>query len=316
MLLSIVIPIYNVEPYIERCLHSIFSQSESLQENQVEVIAVNDGTPDHSMDIVKDFALRHKNLHVINQENQGLSCARNAGLEKAVGKYIWFVDSDDCITTKALQQLLPWLSQTIDIIAFDIEIRQKEKIIYQSVFYKSRWRKHYNTIHPGNFFGKKVDVSICPKFLYRRDFLNENNIRFYPHILHEDTEINPRCFHYAQTMICIPVCAYIYMCRVAGSIMTSGFNFKSVTDCMLIIQNWEKEAEKCLSKSERDLFHDQISGMCYFILAIRNNSAQFQSFLEENKSVLKKKMVLNFIKSLPKYFSLGRCQRVFCGLLK
>lgn len=315
MLLSIIIPIYNVEPYIERCLHSIFSQSEALREDVVEVIAVNDGTPDRSMDIVEDFARRHQNLHIINQENQGLSCARNAGLDKAVGKYVWFVDSDDCITPIALRQLLPRLFQTVDIIAFDIEIKEKGKTIYQSIFLKSRWKRFYNTIQRGHFFGKKVGTGICPKFLYNRTFLYENHIRFYPHILHEDTEINVRCFHYAHSMVCVPVCAYTYVRRSSGSIMTNGFNIKSVIDRLLIIRSWEEEAEKCSSYNERAMFFDQISAMCQGLLTIKEKSKNYQDFLNKNSLVLKKKMMRCFIKSLPGYFSLGRCLRLVRGIL-
>lgn len=81
MLVSIIIPVYNVEQYIEQCLSSIYAQD--ISEDIFEVIAVNDGTPDNSMSIVKTIASQHKNLVIINQENQGLSVARNTGLDHA-----------------------------------------------------------------------------------------------------------------------------------------------------------------------------------------------------------------------------------------
>lgn len=80
--LSIIIPVYNVEKYVGKCLESIFSQLTSLQ-NEVEVIVVNDGTPDNSMTIVNGYR-KYNNLRIINQENQGLSAARNAGLKIAM----------------------------------------------------------------------------------------------------------------------------------------------------------------------------------------------------------------------------------------
>lgn len=100
MLVSIIIPIYNVEQYIEQCFTSIYAQD--ISEDIFEVIAVNDGTPDNSMSIVKTIASQHKNLVIINQENQGLSVARNTGLDHAKGEYIWFVDSDDWLTKDSL----------------------------------------------------------------------------------------------------------------------------------------------------------------------------------------------------------------------
>ena len=104
MLVSIIIPIYNVEKYIEQCFTSIYAQD--ISEDIFEVIAVNDGTPDNSMSIVKTIASQHKNLVIINQENQGLSVARNTGLDHAKGEYIWFVDSDDWLTKDSLSIVL------------------------------------------------------------------------------------------------------------------------------------------------------------------------------------------------------------------
>ena len=88
MLLSIIIPVYNVEHYIKTTLQSVFNQN--IDETSYEVIVINDGTPDNSMSIVTEFSKKHKNLSIISQDNQGLSCARNAGLQRAKGDYVWF----------------------------------------------------------------------------------------------------------------------------------------------------------------------------------------------------------------------------------
>lgn len=114
MKLSIIIPIYKVEKYIEQCLYSIYDQK--IDEFLFEVIAVNDGTPDNSMNIVKKYANKHKNLHVLNYENQGLSIARNLGLKKASGDYVWFVDSDDWLTNNSLSIVISHLSKNYDVL--------------------------------------------------------------------------------------------------------------------------------------------------------------------------------------------------------
>ena len=93
-LLSIVIPIYKVEKYIHQCLTSIFSQD--MDDLDFEVICVNDGTPDRSMEIVLDFASKHREIKVISQKNQGLSVARNVGLSQADGKYLATPAVDEC----------------------------------------------------------------------------------------------------------------------------------------------------------------------------------------------------------------------------
>ena len=93
--LSFIIPVYNVEKYIRTCIESIYQQD--LDENSFEVIIVNDGTKDRSMEMIADLIEQHSNIIVINQENQGLSVARNNGIIKAMGEYIAMIDSDDLI---------------------------------------------------------------------------------------------------------------------------------------------------------------------------------------------------------------------------
>lgn len=132
MLVSIIIPVYNVEQYIEQCLSSIYAQD--ISEDIFEVIAVNDGTPDNSMSIVKTIASQHKNLVIINQENQGLSVARNTGLDHAKGEYIWFVDSDDWLTKDSLSIVLDTIISypKIDVFA-TVLMMQYEKTIRQKL---------------------------------------------------------------------------------------------------------------------------------------------------------------------------------------
>lgn len=104
MKLSVIIPVYNVEKYVAKCLDSVLDQG--LDENEYEIIVVNDGTPDGSMEIVGKYAEKHKHIHIINKENGGLSSARNCGMEYAKGKYIYFIDSDDFLVSNSLKILV------------------------------------------------------------------------------------------------------------------------------------------------------------------------------------------------------------------
>lgn len=121
--LSIIIPIYNVEEFIEECLNSIILQvSESFP---IEIIVVNDGTPDNSMTIVNRIQTRIPNLfRIINQENQGLSMARNNGLRVAKGEYVWFVDSDDYLLSNALLKVKEYIEKYPNIDVFSSFLRQ------------------------------------------------------------------------------------------------------------------------------------------------------------------------------------------------
>lgn len=93
--LTIIIPVYNVEKYVGRCIESCLKQD--LSPKEYEILVVNDGSKDGSIDIVRRYARENENIRIIEQENAGLSAARNHGIKEARGEYLWFVDSDDDI---------------------------------------------------------------------------------------------------------------------------------------------------------------------------------------------------------------------------
>ena len=106
--ISFIVPVYNVEKYVKQCLDSILAQIGDFPGS--EIIVVNDGTKDNSMAIIEHLELEHSCIRVINQENGGLSRARNAGIEAAKGDYIWLVDSDDWLDKNALKILYQAMS--------------------------------------------------------------------------------------------------------------------------------------------------------------------------------------------------------------
>ena len=126
LLLSIIVPVYNVENYIRPCMESIFRQD--LDENTFEVIIVNDGTEDRSMEVIQDIIEQHKNITVLNQENQGLSVARNNGIAKAKGEYVLMPDSDDLLIENSLKPLLEKAIETrVDLVVADfIALKDQE----------------------------------------------------------------------------------------------------------------------------------------------------------------------------------------------
>lgn len=116
MFLSIVIPVYNAEKYIRQCLESCYDQD--LPVDDYELICINDGSKDHSLQILNDFAERYPNLTVVDQKNSGVSAARNRGIELAKAEYIWFVDSDDTIKPNCLGLLKAAAEDQCDIVTF------------------------------------------------------------------------------------------------------------------------------------------------------------------------------------------------------
>ena len=241
MLLSIIIPIYKVEKYIRGTLYSIYSQE--YDEREFEVICVNDGTPDSSMDIVDEFVRQHDNLHVINQMNQGLSCARNAGLKIAKGNYVWFVDSDDTIAKGSLNQLQDYIKKDdnqTEIWAFNmtrVQESSKNETVERVIL------KHRNSHLYGKCINKdqlihKVHIAPVQRFIFKRAFLDNYQLHFYPKILHEDKEFMVKAFFWARKIMLIDYSPYRYLVRTSGSIM-SDINMKSVYSKLMIIKSFE-----------------------------------------------------------------------------
>ena len=100
--ISIIIPVYNVEKYLVECLDSVCGQCN----DKTEVIAINDGSTDNSLKVLQNMQKKYPNLHILSQNNHGLGAVRNLGIRMAQGKYIYFLDSDDCLADGAMERCL------------------------------------------------------------------------------------------------------------------------------------------------------------------------------------------------------------------
>lgn len=222
MILSLIIPVYNVEKYISRCLLSCVNQD--ISKDDYEIIIINDGSTDKSIKIIERIIYNSINISLITQVNKGLSEARNAGLELAKGDYIWFIDSDDWIKENCLSQLCQSLSN-IDILALGyIESYENESLN----------KNHLLDVNVNS--GK--ELFMCNFFqnaqfyIYRKDFLIDNSLRFFPGIYHEDFEFTPKMLYYAEKVKVYKTPVYYFFKR-PNSITTS-FNPKRAFDLIKV----------------------------------------------------------------------------------
>ena len=194
MIISIIIPIYNVEKYLERCLKSIIKNNEP--QTGIEIIVVDDGSPDKSFEVAENLLKDSPNAHIIRQKNQGLGGARNTGIENAKGEYVWFIDSDDWISPNSLSILKNAIGkyEHPDLLMFRAaDVINDNEIIRQSPF--------PDKISSGiDIFCKGSLISCAPFQIIKRRVLDDNIIRFIPGIYHEDTEFMPRLAYYSQTV--------------------------------------------------------------------------------------------------------------------
>lgn len=231
MKLSIIIPVYNVEQYIGRCLQSCLCQPH-VTEADYELVIVNDGTKDNSMTIVEGMVHGMNNVIIVNQRNQGLSMARNAGLKAAKGDYVWFVDSDDWISENCLYEILNRLKQT-NVDALQLQYRN----VYAD---DSPCDEHYSiiegTINGREWMVKNTYFTAVQFMIYRREFLLQNNLFFYPNIYHEDNEIKPKIIYLANTCASYDKVAYNYFKGNTNSI-TAQLKLKNGTDLFVVMNS-------------------------------------------------------------------------------
>ncbi|MBP3816673.1 MAG: glycosyltransferase family 2 protein [Aeriscardovia sp.] len=215
MKVSIIVPFYNTEKYLKRCIESIMNQS--LQD--FELILVDDGSTDSSFEIAEGYC-KHDNVKIINQENRGVGAARNAGMDISTGEYISFVDSDDFIYTNYLQNLV----ELADAYGTDIAIAGREKRI-NDCFIKSKTPYQNMVINSTEairllLLGKYNTRPAWGK-LFKRELLA--NVRFVEGKIFEEVRFSADTFLAASKIILSNAETYVY-CARPGSIMTSDAN--------------------------------------------------------------------------------------------
>lgn len=226
VLISIVVPIYKVEAYIHKCIHSLINQTMS----NIEIILVDDGSPDRCPDICEEYAAKDKRIKVIHKVNGGPSDARNAGVKAAVGEYILFVDGDDYLELDACLRLYKYTGGKPDIVTGAARVVEKDRA---SIWAYSRELISRSAI-PGTEFLKyelKHGLFFLTVWmnLYRTEFLAQNNLCFKYGIYHEDIHWSPRVFLAAKVVVCTGEVFYNYRVR-QGSISQNADLEKSAHD--------------------------------------------------------------------------------------
>ena len=287
MKLSIIIPIYNVEQYIARCLQSCLHQPYAMADDY-ELVIVNDGTRDDSMAIVEKLTNGLPNITLINQDNQGLSVARNVGLKAAKGDYVWFVDSDDWIEEGCVSELICQLEQIkVDVL----------QLQYRNVYADSTLNEEVYSIIKGVVEGKEWLLSedffvAVPFMIYRREFLLRHQLFFYPGIYHEDNEFKPRMIYLAKSCASYDKIAYNYFRGNANSI-TSVLRLKNGRDNFVVMNSlYTFVEENNIQGKYRRAFYTQIGNTMKMVLRTirtisREEAEVLVCLLRKNKHLLR-----------------------------
>lgn len=213
MKISVVIPCYNGEKYVERCLKNLAAQTHK----NIEIIIVNDGSSDRSQSLIEQGQKSMPNILLINQKNQGVSASRNAGIERASGEYIHFFDIDDEINPEFYETLAETATKTsVDIVACNVYNEAKP---------------HRNICYTGREVAIDVDSRLrltnvgrrgsVWRYIFRREFLLANNLRFdTSRISGEDRVFSLQAVYFAKNIATEPRATYYYRLN-EGSIMNT-----------------------------------------------------------------------------------------------
>ena len=253
---SVIIPMYNVENYVEKCIHSVYRQG--LSEKEFEILLIDDESPDNSLEVAKNVVSNYSNTIIISQKNKGLGGARNTGIEHASGNYLLFLDSDDFYIDNTIKDIIGIAEENdLDILefgargidindnkVFELAINNGSKIVTGIEYYNSF--KYMN--------------SACNK-LYKKAFIEQNNLRFIEKIYSEDFEFNTRALYYCNRVMAVDNIVAKFL-QSEGSITRSkNINQKKkyINDLIDIIQriNNFKNEQETNKRLDQDLFFEE-----------------------------------------------------------
>ena len=228
-LISVIITCYNNSSYIEKCITNVLENKS----NNVEVILVNDGSTDKSLEVINKSK---EYIKIITTENKGLSNARNKGLEEASGKYILFIDGDDYISNESL----PVIEEYINNNEFDLLLLNTIKYYEDKDIFEKEILFNKEDINTNDL----IEYKICGRawrFLYKKEILDNNNIRFHPNVIYEDEEWIPKVIYYSNIIKYLDIDYYYYRKRKNSITTTKSFdNIYNLTIIIKTTYEWNK----------------------------------------------------------------------------
>lgn len=255
-IISVIVPVYNVAHYLKQCIESIISQ-----EGNIEIILVDDGSPDVSSSICDEYAQKDNRIHVIHKQNGGVSSARNAGLDTAQGEWIWFVDGDDYIADNVLKRICQEIQEHphTDLIQMGMNyLYDDNRLVPQRIKFvdnlkKNKFLLQYITYHN-------------PRLLFKKEIIEKNRLRFTQGLrVAEDQEFQLKYMMLCKAPIQIPISAYIYRQREGSATHDSDTSNRIVNDTFTVLGNLNRFInEKQISAEE--WLHNRIQIMIRSLL--------------------------------------------------
>ena len=236
---SIIVPVYNVEKLLSRCLNSLVNQSLS----DIEIICVNDGSTDNSLNILKSFSEKDSRIIIIDKQNEGLSVSRNTGMNIAKGEYIGFVDSDDWVDLDFYEKLYnSAINNGADIAIAGIYEIHKYKKFYKQKFEKEKCIENIEE----KFYTLNIpEYSYVWNKIYKRKEIEMNNLYFIPNLYYEDRVFTPEVLYALKKVVIVPNIKYYYFRHKNSIVRNKNINRTQADEIMI---NFFKEHNLNLNK--------------------------------------------------------------------
>lgn len=248
MELSIIIPFYNVEKYIDQCLNSILKQN--IPRSDYEIILIDDGSTDNSLNIAKKYTEENSNIQLFFQRNQGVSISRNNGLKYAKGKYLYFIDADDYIALDTLDLLLKIACyNNLDILEFS-NIRTKSRS-FENSSTKGISTTDLKIVKGVKYISSRSFHDAVWVYFYKCDFLLNSKINFYEGRTKQDMIFNAELIPLANKVAFYPLDTYRYVIN-PNSITTSRDSIglrRSIEDFVFITIKYNELILKLINKN-------------------------------------------------------------------
>lgn len=224
--LSIIIPVYNAEKFLDKCIKSV--QTQTLQD--FELILVNDGSKDNSLEICEKYSQEDERIIVFNQENSGQSKARNVGLENANGEYVAFLDSDDWVDSDYYEKLV----RACEKNDADVSCGSILRVRKHSKKYRIKYTKEEVYTKPQ----EKIDIAHVPDMcyvwnkVYKKEFLDRINLKFVEGMFFEDVDFVTRAIYFSNKLVTVPDTYYHYWTNWNSTVKTMKVSDKKRADSL------------------------------------------------------------------------------------
>lgn len=309
MLLSIIVPVYNVENYLEQCVESL----KAKELDKYEIILVNDGSTDKSLELCLSLEKKYSNIKIVDKKNGGLSSARNAGMKVALGKYLLFIDSDDYLIEDSIDKIIE-------------EIKNRDIDVFMSGYYEVCDGEKNNLVEftidenkdiediKKQIFQSNQCIWTAWKFIVKKSFLDENEIIFKEGYLHEDIDYTTRIIINMKSFTYMSSNWYCYRISRAGSIMNTRKIKSSIHTAEIIIDlekymdkpkyNWELH-NIVLEKLSEAFF----TTIVYSVNSNKKDLKKLNDLIKENKFLLgaskgKKHKAFNQIQNILGFYNI------------